>query len=90
MEHCPLLGFLTAMSEHLRGNYGLLDQIEALHWIKDNIKSFKGDPLSITVFGNSAGGSSVALLTMSPLARGIVLVDSVDVRFINLLCLKVR
>ena len=70
---CALPGFLTAMSEHLQGNYGLLDQIEALQWIKNNIASFRGDPLSITIFGNSAGGSSVALLTMSPLARGTVI-----------------
>ena len=69
----PFPGFLTAMSEHLQGNYGLLDQIEALQWIKNNIASFRGDPLSITIFGNSAGGSSVALLTMSPLARGTVI-----------------
>ena len=65
-----ILGFLTAKSEHLQGNYGLLDQIHALKWIKRNIALFRGDPLSITIFGNSAGGSSVALLTMSPLARG--------------------
>ena len=70
---CALPGFLTAMSEHLQGNYGLLDQIEALQWIKNNIASFRGDPLSITIFGNSAGGSSVALLTMSPLTRGTVI-----------------
>ena len=65
------VGFLTAKSEHLQGNYGLLDQIQALKWIKNNIASFRGDPLSMTIFGNSAGGSSVALLTMSPLARGL-------------------
>lgn len=63
-------GFLTARSEHLSGNYGLMDQIEALKWVKNNIVSFHGDPHSVTIFGNSAGGSSVVLLTLSPLTSG--------------------
>nr|XP_005987005.1 PREDICTED: para-nitrobenzyl esterase-like isoform X1 [Latimeria chalumnae]XP_014343873.1 PREDICTED: para-nitrobenzyl esterase-like isoform X1 [Latimeria chalumnae] len=53
------------------GNYGFLDQIEVLHWVKNNIQVFGGDPEKVTIFGQSSGGTSVWTLMMSPLAKGL-------------------
>ena len=53
------------------GNWGALDQITALEWVRDNVASFGGDPGKVTIFGVSAGGSSVNLLMSSPKAAGL-------------------
>jgi para-nitrobenzyl esterase len=53
------------------GNYGLLDMIEALKWVRKNISSFGGDPDKVTIFGESAGAIAISMLCASPLAKGL-------------------
>jgi para-nitrobenzyl esterase len=72
-----VLGFLAhpeltnESAEKVSGNYGLLDQVEALKWINKNIAAFGGDPQKVTIAGQSAGSMSVCALVSSPLTKGL-------------------
>ena len=72
-----ILGFfahpdLTKESaHHSSGNYGLLDQIQALRWVQANIAKFGGNPANVTIFGESAGAGDVNALIASPLTKGL-------------------
>ncbi|XP_056272612.1 carboxylesterase 3 isoform X2 [Pseudoliparis swirei] len=66
-----ILGFLSTGDEHARGNWGFLDQLAALRWVQENIEAFGGDPQAVTVAGESAGGISASILTLSPQAKGL-------------------
>jgi para-nitrobenzyl esterase len=68
-----VLGWLThpALSEGGSGNYGQMDQIAALRWVHDNIAAFGGDPNNVTLFGNGAGATAIALLMLCTQSRDL-------------------
>ncbi|XP_033992229.1 neuroligin-2-like [Trematomus bernacchii] len=65
------IGFLSTGDQSAKGNYGLLDQIQALRWLNENIGHFGGDPERITIFGSGAGASCVNLLILSHHSEGL-------------------
>lgn len=66
-----LPGLSAESPHHVSGNYGILDMIAGLKWVKKNISAFGGDPNKVTIFGESAGGIAVSMLCASPLAKGL-------------------
>lgn len=66
-----ILGFFSTGDEHCLGNWGHLDQVAALRWVQENIANFGGNPGSVTIFGESAGGESVSVLVLSPLTKNL-------------------
>ena len=66
-----IFGFFNIPGTDMKGNYGMLDQLAAMKWVKKNIRDFGGDPDKITIFGESAGAISVSLQLLSPLSKGL-------------------
>ncbi|XP_071130067.1 fatty acyl-CoA hydrolase precursor, medium chain-like isoform X2 [Mytilus galloprovincialis] len=86
-----VFGFLTVDHPASKGNYGLWDQKLALQWVHDNIASFGGDPESVTIFGQSAGGWSVSFQSLIPQNKGLfqrVIAQSGVVNELNMLTKK--
>ncbi|KAK3089956.1 hypothetical protein FSP39_008018 [Pinctada imbricata] len=65
------LGFYAVKKEGLNGNYGFLDQVMAMQWVKDNIATFGGDPERVTIAGHSAGAADAGFHILSPLSKGL-------------------
>jgi len=66
-----ILGFLSTEDAVCPGNNGMKDQVAALRWVRDNIALFSGNPNSVTIFGESAGGASTHLHMLSPASKGL-------------------
>ncbi|XP_005403768.1 PREDICTED: acylcarnitine hydrolase-like isoform X2 [Chinchilla lanigera] len=66
-----VLGFFSTGDQHATGNWGYLDQVAALHWVQQNIFYFGGNPDRVTIFGQSAGGTSVSSHILSPMSQGL-------------------
>ncbi|KAL1764288.1 pyrethroid hydrolase Ces2e isoform X1, partial [Sigmodon hispidus] len=66
-----VLGFFSSGDQHARGNWGYLDQVAALRWVQQNIAHFGGNPDQVTIFGQSAGGTSVSSHVVSPMSKGL-------------------
>ncbi len=69
--HHPALAVDPVHPDDASGNYGTLDLVQALRWLRENVAAFGGDPGNVTVFGESAGGANVFSLLLTPRARGL-------------------
>jgi len=69
-RHASLRGEGTTAADR-SGNYGTLDMIRALEWVRENVADFGGDPGNVTIFGESAGGTNVMTMVLSARARGL-------------------
>lgn len=69
---CGPLGFLCLNTPDVPGNAGLKDMVAAIRWVKANIQNFGGNSGNLTIFGESAGGVAVSLLTASPLSKNLI------------------
>ncbi|XP_052023266.1 pyrethroid hydrolase Ces2a-like [Apodemus sylvaticus] len=69
--HLGILGFFSTGDQHATGNWGYLDQAAALHWVQKNIACFGGNHVRVTIFGGSAGGTSVSSHVVSPMSKGL-------------------
>lgn len=70
-----VVGFMRpSINENTVANFGLLDQIAALHWIKENIHSFGGDKDSVTLMGHTTGAACINYLMVSPVASGMIII----------------
>ncbi|XP_040592474.1 acylcarnitine hydrolase-like [Mesocricetus auratus] len=69
--HLRILGFFSSGDQHARGNWGYLDQVAALRWVRQNIAHFGGNPDCVAIFGESAEATSVSSLVVSPMSQGL-------------------
>jgi juvenile-hormone esterase len=69
-------GFLSTGDSAASGNFGLKDQVAALNWVQKNIAELGGNPNSVTIFGQSAGGACVHLQMLSPLSAGTPIISA--------------
>ena len=74
LQMCLIVaGFLSTGDSNAPGNYALLDQVAALHWVRENIESFGGDSNQVTLMGQGYGAAMVHLLLISPVTKGLSL-----------------
>ena len=82
-----ILGFLRpGLQPSVISNFGLLDQVAAIHWLRENVKQFRGDPNSITLVGHGTGAAMVSLLLTSPVAQAS---EGIKIQFWILLLLYI-
>jgi neuroligin len=80
-------GFLkTGAKGSAQGNFGLMDLVAGLHWLRENLPAFGGDPERVTIMGHGTGAALANFLAVSPVARGELLLWLVTIITVLLLC----